>query len=165
MTRVATPKNEDALPNAALHGTASHVEKQVQRYRRLKRSEALDQRWRNAHGQTRPAVPPAPPAGSRRRLTGDDASRRPAFVHATRRRRHPAGSATAFPRDRRDALAGEPWGFFRPEAVIFQMSGFRRERSFPKCAAEVLLQGWHRSLPPTMRDDARCANHQFRAEI
>jgi len=41
MTRVATPKNEDALLNVALHGTASHVEKQVQMYRRVKRIEAL----------------------------------------------------------------------------------------------------------------------------
>ena len=41
MTRVATPKNEEALLNVALHGTASHVEKQVQLYRRTKRIEAL----------------------------------------------------------------------------------------------------------------------------
>jgi len=41
MTRVATPKNESALLNVALHGTASHVEKQVQLYRRVKRIEAL----------------------------------------------------------------------------------------------------------------------------
>ena len=41
MTRVATPKNEDALLMVARHGTASHVEKQVQLYRRVKRIEAL----------------------------------------------------------------------------------------------------------------------------
>ena len=42
MTRVATPKNEDSLLNVALHGTAAHVEKQVQLYRRVKRIEALN---------------------------------------------------------------------------------------------------------------------------
>jgi 5-methylcytosine-specific restriction endonuclease McrA len=41
MTRVATPKNEDALLNVALHGTAYHVERQVRLYRRVKRREAL----------------------------------------------------------------------------------------------------------------------------
>ena len=41
MTRVATPENEDALLMVARHGTASHVEKQVQLYRRVKRIEAL----------------------------------------------------------------------------------------------------------------------------
>ena len=41
MTRVATPQNEDALLMVARHGTASHVEKQVQLYRRVKRIEAL----------------------------------------------------------------------------------------------------------------------------
>ena len=41
MTRVATQKNEDALLMVARHGTASHVEKQVQLYRRVKRIEAL----------------------------------------------------------------------------------------------------------------------------
>ena len=41
MTRVATPQNEDALLMVALHGTASHVEKQVQLYRRVKRIAAL----------------------------------------------------------------------------------------------------------------------------
>lgn len=43
MTRVATAKNEDVLLNVALHGTASHVEKQVELYRRVKRIEALEQ--------------------------------------------------------------------------------------------------------------------------
>ncbi len=33
MTRVATPENEDALLNVALHGTASHIEKLVRGYR------------------------------------------------------------------------------------------------------------------------------------
>ena len=37
MTRVATQQNEDVLLNVALHGTASHVEKQVQLYRRVRR--------------------------------------------------------------------------------------------------------------------------------
>lgn len=41
MTRVATVKNEHVLLNVALHGTASHVEKQVQLYRQVKRAEAL----------------------------------------------------------------------------------------------------------------------------
>jgi len=41
MTRVATAKNEEALLMVARHGTASHVEKQVQLYRRVKRIEAL----------------------------------------------------------------------------------------------------------------------------
>lgn len=41
MTRVATPKNEDALLNVALHGTAYHVEQQVRLYRQVKRREAL----------------------------------------------------------------------------------------------------------------------------
>ena len=50
MTRVATPKNESALLNVALHGTASHVEKQVQLYRRVKRIEALaKENERHAH--------------------------------------------------------------------------------------------------------------------
>jgi len=41
MTRVATPKNEDTLLMTALHGTAYHVERQVQLYRQVKRGEAL----------------------------------------------------------------------------------------------------------------------------
>jgi hypothetical protein len=41
MTRVATPKNEDALLMTALHGTAYHVERQVRLYRQVKRGEAL----------------------------------------------------------------------------------------------------------------------------
>lgn len=50
MTRVATAKNEDALLMVALHGTASHVEKQVQLYRRVKRIEALEkENERHAH--------------------------------------------------------------------------------------------------------------------
>lgn len=52
MTRVATARNEDVLLNVALHGTASHVEKQVQLYRRVKRIEALQQEnERHAHRQ------------------------------------------------------------------------------------------------------------------
>jgi len=43
MTRVATWRNEDALLNVALHGTASHVETQVRLYRKVKRIEALEQ--------------------------------------------------------------------------------------------------------------------------
>lgn len=42
MTRVATPKNEAVLLNVALSGTASHVEKQVRLYRKVKRIEALE---------------------------------------------------------------------------------------------------------------------------
>lgn len=43
MTRVATAKNEDALLNIALHGTATHVERVVRNYRKVKRIEALEQ--------------------------------------------------------------------------------------------------------------------------
>ena len=39
MTRVATPENEDLLLNIALHGTAAHVERTVQQYRRAKLRE------------------------------------------------------------------------------------------------------------------------------
>jgi hypothetical protein len=42
MTRVATPKNEDYLLMIAAHGTASHVERLVRNYRRVKRTEALE---------------------------------------------------------------------------------------------------------------------------
>ncbi|MCB1844378.1 MAG: DUF222 domain-containing protein, partial [Halioglobus sp.] len=41
MTRVATPHNEDYLLMIARHGTASHVERLVRNYRKVKRSEAL----------------------------------------------------------------------------------------------------------------------------
>ena len=41
MTRVATRKNEAALLEVALGGTASHVEQQVRLYRKTKRLEAL----------------------------------------------------------------------------------------------------------------------------
>ena len=43
MTRVATAKNEAALLQVALHGTASHVETQVRLYRKTKRIEALEE--------------------------------------------------------------------------------------------------------------------------
>lgn len=43
MTRVATPDNESALLQVALHGTAHHVETQVRLYRRVKRIEALEE--------------------------------------------------------------------------------------------------------------------------
>jgi hypothetical protein len=42
MTRVATPQNEDYLLMIANHGTASHVERLVRNYRRVKRREALE---------------------------------------------------------------------------------------------------------------------------
>ena len=42
MTRVATPANEDELLNIAWHGTASHVERLVSQYRKVKRLEALE---------------------------------------------------------------------------------------------------------------------------
>jgi hypothetical protein len=42
MTRVATPGNEDYLLMIAAHGTASHVERLVRNYRKVKRSEALE---------------------------------------------------------------------------------------------------------------------------
>jgi hypothetical protein len=42
MTRVATPQNEDYLMMIADHGTASHVERLVHNYRKLKRTEALE---------------------------------------------------------------------------------------------------------------------------
>jgi hypothetical protein len=40
MTRVATAANEDVLLNVALHGTASHVEKLVRKYRWTQRRDA-----------------------------------------------------------------------------------------------------------------------------
>jgi Domain of unknown function (DUF222) len=40
MTRVATVANEDALLNVALHGTASHVERLVRKYRWCQRRDA-----------------------------------------------------------------------------------------------------------------------------
>jgi len=50
MTRVATKKNETALLQIALGGTASHVETQVRLYRKTKRIEALQQEnLRHAH--------------------------------------------------------------------------------------------------------------------
>ncbi len=39
MTRVAKPATEDALLNVALHGTATHVERLVRKYRRAERIE------------------------------------------------------------------------------------------------------------------------------
>lgn len=42
MTRVATPDNEDYLLQIAKHGTAYHVEKLVQKYRRVKRLQETD---------------------------------------------------------------------------------------------------------------------------
>ncbi len=41
MTRVATAKNEDYLLMIARHGTASHVERLVRNYRKVKRIEAM----------------------------------------------------------------------------------------------------------------------------
>ncbi|MCW8926375.1 MAG: HNH endonuclease, partial [Xanthomonadales bacterium] len=49
MTRVATPENESALLQVALHGTATHVEAQVRLYRKVKRIEALEEENR-CHG-------------------------------------------------------------------------------------------------------------------
>ena len=50
MTRVATAKNEEALLQVALGGTASHVETQVRLYRKTKRIEALeDENLRHGH--------------------------------------------------------------------------------------------------------------------
>ena len=43
MTRVATPENEDYLMMIARHGTATHVDRLVRLYRRVKRTEALEQ--------------------------------------------------------------------------------------------------------------------------
>ncbi len=42
MTRVATELNEDYLLQIARHGTASHVERLVRQYRKVKRIEALE---------------------------------------------------------------------------------------------------------------------------
>jgi len=42
MTRVATPENEEYLLMIARHGTASHIERLVRHYRRVKRIEALE---------------------------------------------------------------------------------------------------------------------------
>jgi len=50
MTRVATVKNEKALLQIALHGTACHVETQVRLYRKTKRIEALqEENLRHGH--------------------------------------------------------------------------------------------------------------------
>ena len=43
MTRVATPENEEYLMMIARHATASHVERLVKQYRKVKRIEALEQ--------------------------------------------------------------------------------------------------------------------------
>ena len=43
MTRVATPENEDYLMQIADRGTASHVERLVKNFRKVKRIEALEQ--------------------------------------------------------------------------------------------------------------------------
>ena len=43
MTRVATPENEDYLMMIARHGTATHVERLVKQFRKVKRIEALEQ--------------------------------------------------------------------------------------------------------------------------
>ena len=42
MTRVATPETEDYLLTIARHGTASHVEKLVSQFRKVKRIEAME---------------------------------------------------------------------------------------------------------------------------
>lgn len=42
MTRIATPANEDYLLMIARHGTASHMERLVSRYRRVGRREARE---------------------------------------------------------------------------------------------------------------------------
>jgi hypothetical protein len=50
MTRAATLENEDALLNTAYHGSAAQLERQVQLYRRIKRTEALaEEQVRHAH--------------------------------------------------------------------------------------------------------------------
>jgi hypothetical protein len=50
MTRAATLENEDALLNTAYHGSAAQLERQVQLYRRIKRTEALaEEQLRHAH--------------------------------------------------------------------------------------------------------------------
>jgi len=43
MTRVATPENEEYLMMIARHGAASHVERLVRQFRKVKRIEALEQ--------------------------------------------------------------------------------------------------------------------------
>ena len=43
MTRVATPENEEYLMMIARHGTATHVERLVKQFRKVKRIEALEQ--------------------------------------------------------------------------------------------------------------------------
>jgi hypothetical protein len=43
MTRVATPENESTLLTIALHGTATHVEKLVRKYRWVRRQYAAEQ--------------------------------------------------------------------------------------------------------------------------
>ncbi len=50
MSRVATAKNEEALLQVALGGTANHVETQVRLYRKTKRIEALqEENFRHGH--------------------------------------------------------------------------------------------------------------------
>ncbi len=49
MTRIATPENEDALLNVAVHGTASHVDRLVGKYRSVERREEAAR----AHSQHR----------------------------------------------------------------------------------------------------------------
>ncbi len=48
MTRVATPANESVLVNIARHGTASHIEKLVRKYRWTQRSDAAkESQWQH----------------------------------------------------------------------------------------------------------------------
>ena len=55
MTRVATPENEDYLLMIARHGTASHVERVVGKYRNLRRGldEKSEQQQATAHDELR----------------------------------------------------------------------------------------------------------------
>jgi Domain of unknown function (DUF222) len=52
ITRVATPQNEDYFLSIALHGTATHVERLVQAYRRAKEAEELSREGRQQAGRS-----------------------------------------------------------------------------------------------------------------
>jgi len=51
MTRVADPSNEEYFLNIALHGTASHVEKLVRSYRRVRETQELTREARQQAGR------------------------------------------------------------------------------------------------------------------
>ncbi len=52
ITRIASPENEDYLLSIALHGTAEHVERLVQGYRRAKDAEEASREARQFAGRS-----------------------------------------------------------------------------------------------------------------